>query len=345
MFFLKKKNKKQKIKKKKMDEEAELEWEREVEKNIKTFCANSNGATAIVVDGTVVRKQKGYVMITGNLNAHGGSVSTEIYDYTNGSVRKGPDMKVARWNHASVTLPTGDVAVFGGRTDTMNATELFSCELFNVKSLSFSEIGNMIEKRNRPAAVTLPTGVVLIIGGGNGYRWLNTCEFFNPADKKISPSKAKMSVGRVGHTASLLPNGKVLVCGGSAGYTLQTTEIYDPLTDSFSAGPLMTVTRDRHTATILLNGKILLTGGEDWKSSNSTELYDPTNNSFTAGPKMVVARNCHFSSLLPDGSVLIGGGETRQSKQTTEIYDPATNSFTKGLDLLEKRENAAASNF
>jgi hypothetical protein len=326
-------------------EEEEVEWERELADNIRTFCATSSGAIAIVVDGTDVRKQNGLVMISGNYDNMKGSTSTYIYDYTNGSVRKGPEMKVARFNHASVTLQTGDVAVFGGYSSKIDIRYLSHYEVFNVESNSFSKIGNMIEKRNRPAAVTLPTGVVLIIGGGNGYRWLNTCEFFNPADKKISRSKAKMRFGRAGHTASLLPNGKVIVCGGDlVTVVLQTTEIYDPPTDSFSPGPLMTVKRDRHTATTLLDGKILLAGGEDWRSSASSELYDPSTNSFTAGPQMVVARKCHFAALLPDGSVLIGGGETDESRRT-EIYDPVTNSFIKGADILEGRYLTAASNF
>ena len=327
------------------EEEAEIEWENELAENIIMFCATSSGATAIVVDGTVVRKQKGLVMISGNYNSENGSTSTLIYDSTNNSVRKGPDMKVARSNHASVALQSGDVVVFGGYNKNMNPSQLSSCEVFDVKSMSFSEICNMIEKRHRPAAVLLPNGLVLIIGGGNGYRWLNTCEFFNPADKKISRSKAKMRFGRAGHTASLLPNGKVIVCGGDlVTVVLQTTEIYDPLTDSFSPGPLMTVKRDRHTATTLLDGKILLAGGEDWRSSASSELYDPSTNSFTAGPQMVVARKCHFAALLPDGSVLIGGGETDESRRT-EIYDPVTNSFIKGADILEGRYLTAASNF
>ena len=51
---------------------------------------------------------------------------------------------------------------------------------------------------------------------------------------------------RAGHSASLLPNGNVLVAGGStdlsdvlAGATsaLKTTEIYDPATQLFTAGP------------------------------------------------------------------------------------------------------------
>jgi hypothetical protein len=329
--------------------EEEVEWERELADNIQRFCANGADATAIIVDGTFVRKQNGLVMISGNYNDINGSTSTEIYDSTNNSVRKGPEMKVARYNHASVTLPTGDVVVFGGRNDTMGPYELSYCEVFNVESNSFSDICDMLEKRIKPTAVLLPTGVVLIIGGYNSSKSLYSCEFFNSADKTFSPSKAKTTIGRYAHTASLLPDGRVLVCGGHGGYggidTLQTTEIYDPSTDSFSAGPLMTVKRCYHVATTLANGTILLTGGEDGYSSKSTEIYDPTTNSFTAGPKMLVARVCHFSALLPDGRVLIGGGWSSESEQTTEIYDPITDSFTTSCNLLEEREGASASDF
>ena len=329
-------------------EEEEVEWESKLADNIRTFCATSSGAIAIVVDGTDVRKQNGLVMISGNYDNMNGSTSTYIYDYTNGSVRKGPEMKVARFNHASVTLQTGDVAVFGGYSSKIDIRYLSHYEVFNVESNSFSKIGNMIEKRNRPAAVTLPTGVVLIIGGGNGYRWLNTCEFFNPADKRFSPSKAKMRIGRAGHTASFLPNGKVLACGGDGGYNgspLQTTEIYDPSTDSFSDGPLMTAKRRYHTATTLADGRIIITGGEGELPSKSTELYDPVTETFTAGPKMLVGRATHFSALLPDGRVLIGCGWTIGSERTTELYDPITNSFTEWVYLSRGICQASASNF
>ena len=326
----------------------EEEWENELAKNIIMFCANGADATAIVVDGSSVRTKKGLVMISGNYNSENGSTSTLIYDSTNNSVRKGPDMKVARSNHASVALQSGDVVVFGGYNKNMNPSQLSSCEVFDVKSMSFSEICNMIEKRHRPAAVLLPNGLVLIIGGGNGYRWLNTCEFFNPADKRFSPSKAKMRIGRAGHTASFLPNGKVLACGGDGGYNgspLQTTEIYDPSTDSFSDGPLMTAKRRYHTATTLADGRIIITGGEGELPSKSTELYDPVTETFTAGPKMLVGRATHFSALLPDGRVLIGCGWTIGSERTTELYDPITNSFTEWVYLSRGICQASASNF
>ena len=325
--------------------EEEVEWERELADNIQRFCAKGANATAIIVDGTVVRKHNGLVLISGNYNGMNGSTSTEIYDYANKSIRKGPDMKVARFCHVSVTLPTGDVVVFGGFNRNMNPNELSSCEVFNVKSSSFSEIGNMTEKRNKAAAVLLPTGVVLFIGGAEGHKVLKSCEFFNPADNTFSPSKAEMCVGRYRHTASLLPNGNIIVCGGGDGRALKTTEIYDPSTDSFSAGPLMNVKRCYHTATTLTNGRILITGGENDVSSNSTEIYDHATNSFTVGPPMLVTRVSHFAALLPDGSVFIGGGWRSESNQTTEIYDPTTNSFTKGLNLLEVRDCVSASAF
>ena len=325
--------------------EEEEEWESELADNITTFYGNGSDATAIVIDGTTVRKPNGLVLISGNLGSYKSSTSTEIYDSINNYIRKGPEIKVNRYCHTLVTLKTGEVGVFGGYSSDMKCPWLSVSEVYNAASNSFSIVGNMVERRQSPAAVSLPNGLVLIIGGYDGPEWLNTCEFYNPLSKTFSPSKAKLMVGRWCHTASLLPDGRVLVCGGNGISPMQTTEIYDPSTDSFSDGPLMTVNRSLHTATTLANGRILLTGGENDMSSSSTEIYDPTTNSFSEGPEMVVARAYHFSALLQDGRVLIGGGETIESKQTTEIYDPATNSFTKGLDLLEKRHRAAASNF
>jgi len=326
------------------EQEEQMQWEAQVCNNLKALFACTGGdGTGLIIEGASASQKHGLVLICGGYKSNNDSTSTEIYDSTNNSVRKGPDMNVSRCAHASVTLPNGDVAVFGGYSGSTNPTYLSSCEVFSVKSNSFAEIGNMIVKRCRHAAVLLPNGLGLIIGGYDGSKNLNSCEFYNPVDKTFSASKATMSVARAGHTASLLPNGKVLICGGYDGYALQTTEIYDPSTDSFSAGALMTLSRHFHTATTLSDGKILLTGGAYRCPSRSTEIYDPAGNAFSAGPKMAVERKYHFSALLPDGRVLIGGGYTAGSQQTTEIYDPWTCSFSKGGDLFEERYTASAS--
>jgi hypothetical protein len=329
--------------------EEELEWERELAKNIKRLCATSSDATSIVVDRTEVRKQKGLVIISGNFTSFSGSTSTVIYDYRNNSFRKGPELKVARYDHASVTLPNGDVAMFGGYNISMIPKTLSSCEVFDVESNSFSIVGDMFDTREGPAAVLLPNGLVLITGGYHPSGFFDSCEFFNPEDNKFFRSRSKMTVGRGYHTASLLPDGRVLVCGGlgTHGTTLKTTEIYDPSTDSFSAGPLMPVGRYSHTATTLVNGRILFAGGEEGTSyNNSTDMYDPTNNSFSVGPETNAERLGHFSATLPDGRVLIGGGSTSYSNRTAEIYDPATDSFIfSGTTLLRPCSSSSAALF
>ncbi|MDE2836738.1 MAG: kelch repeat-containing protein [Chloroflexota bacterium] len=76
---------------------------------------------------------------------------------------------------------------------------------------------------------------------------------------------------RTGHTLTLLPDGRVLAAGGidpgdpfeySAEQNLiATTEIYDPLTDSWTLGPDLSEPRFEHTATLLPDGRVLLIGG------------------------------------------------------------------------------------
>ena len=51
------------------------------------------------------------VLVSGCRNGWNGSTSTEIYDSDSGNFEKGPKLKVARRNHASVTLPTGNIFI------------------------------------------------------------------------------------------------------------------------------------------------------------------------------------------------------------------------------------------
>jgi len=100
-----------------------------------------------------------------------------------------------------------------------------------------------------------------------------------------TPSPA-MTAARGAATATLLPNGKVLIAGGFASgtTTVNTTELYDPTTNTFSAGPPMKHARGGATATLLPHGKVLIAGGNDGNGDlNSTELYDVATNTFAPG--------------------------------------------------------------
>ena len=91
-----------------------------------------------------------------------------------------------------------------------------------------------------------------------------------------------MTDKRDGHTATLLPDGKVLVAGGLDGSLVETSELYDPHTNTWISRAYMTWTsygpmvgkRRGHTATLLPGGKVLVAGGIGYLAS--AELYTPS---------------------------------------------------------------------
>ena len=75
-----------------------------------------------------------------------------------------------------------------------------------------------------------------------------------------------MSVGRDVHAATRMNDGRVLITGGNINFmtgstSVATTEIYDPVSRTFSAGPNMTGTRQQHNSILLQSGKVLVASG------------------------------------------------------------------------------------
>ncbi|CAF1328352.1 unnamed protein product, partial [Rotaria magnacalcarata] len=65
-----------------------------------------------------------------------------------------------------------------------------------------------------------------------------------------------MNFGRDPHTASVLANGKVLVAGGIGSAYLNSAELYDPSTGTWTSTGSMHFGRYGHTASVLTNGKV-----------------------------------------------------------------------------------------
>ena len=129
-----------------------------------------------------------------------------------------------------------------------------------------------------------------------------------------------------------MTDGRVLITGGGyAGSPLATTEIYDPVTQTFTAAAVMTAARTGHTATLLPDGRVLIVGGDS--SMGSAELYDPSTGNFTATGSLLMARTGFNATLLANGKVLITGGVAGQTQYgyvigDPEVYDPSTGVFT-----------------
>lgn len=124
-----------------------------------------------------------------------------------------------------------------------------------------------------------------------------------------------MITPRAGHTATLLPNGDVLVAGGNPLYSV---ELYDPVTETFSAaGNLIAAVS---TGTLLNDGKVLLAGGNpNFSVQNASEVYDPGTGTFT------VAGNVWFGEGAParHGPTRRRGSYRHSSSQRPrEPFDP-----------------------
>ncbi|CAF1569135.1 unnamed protein product, partial [Adineta steineri] len=120
-------------------------------------------------------------------------------------------------------------------------------------------------------------------------------------------------------TASVLSNGKVLVTGGSInnfGY-LNSAELYDLSTGTWTTTGNMTNAREGHTASVLSNGKVLVTGS----FLNSAELYDPSTGTWTTTGRMTSARGDDTASVLSNGKVLVTGGwSVHGALNSAELY-------------------------
>src|SRR4051812_47337567 len=75
---------------------------------------------------------------------------------------------------------------------------------------SWTATGSMTTPREDQTATPLPSGKVLVVGGG----FLDSAELYDP-DTGTWSRTGSMSALRGDHTATVLPSGKVLIAGGS----------------------------------------------------------------------------------------------------------------------------------
>jgi hypothetical protein len=129
----------------------------------------------------------------------------------------------------------------------------------------------------------LSNGKVLVVGGGNivdGY--LKSAELYDSVAGTWTATSNSMSDKRFAHAATLLSfldgHESVLVSGGSSGGSniLASTELYDPVSDTWTTTGSLNHARMSHTATQLFDTQVLATGGSQSGNLSSAELYDPT---------------------------------------------------------------------
>jgi large repetitive protein len=161
--------------------------------------------------------------------------SAELYNPATGKWTQTGSMQGAREQQSATLLPDGEVLVAGGLNeggDCCGQFEYSSAELYNPASGTWAPTASMATKHAGQTATLLPSGWVLVAGGGT-----SVAEIYEPkAGIWVSPGP--MSTVRTHQTATLLPNGRVLVAGGDGpdSQPLSTAEEF-----LAGSGPLVTV--------------------------------------------------------------------------------------------------------
>ncbi len=214
------------------------------------------------------------------------------------------------------------------------------------RASSWAATGSMIRPRSGFAAVPLPDGKVLAMGGMNGNKALASAELYDPGTGTWTVTGSMVShagagAGYAHFTATLLRDGKVLVAGGMNGRDLlAVAELYDPVTGTWTATGSMLTPRSSHTATLLSDGRVLVAGGQPRSPVASAELYDPVTGTWTATGSMGTIRADHTATLLSDGRVLVAGGIFDPSPMSSslltsaELYDPGTGTWTYARSMV-----------
>lgn len=195
----------------------------------------------------------------------------------------------------------------------------------------------------------------LVAGGTDGTSALVTTDEVIDVVSATARPVVGGGAARTGHTATLLPNGRVLVAGGTSGTgALATTLLYDPGTNSYSAGPALLTARTGHAAA-LVGGRVLIAGGRD-ASGNvlaSAEIlaadfsaFDVTRDATGAQSRMTGPRAALTASPIGATDVLLAGGtDGSHDLASAERFTLALGTFAatrEGLAVARSSHEATA---
>lgn len=223
--------------------------------------------------------------------------------------------------HTATLLPNGKVLVAGGGGSVQNSVinPINTCELYDPATGAWSVTGSLAAARYQHSATLLPTGKVLVAGGYDNNNALVSAELYDPATgiwTNASPMNL-LNQGRFAHSATLLPTGKVLVAGGADSdlNTLNTAQLYDPITDTWVSTGVMNIARLYFNAVLLPDGRVMAIGDSSSASTGVPEIYNPASGLWTLTTPQTAVHYQTPAILLPDGTVVVADA-------ASEVYDP-----------------------
>jgi N-acetylneuraminic acid mutarotase len=172
-----------------------------------------------------IRLKSGKVLVVAGLGTNATVLnSAELFNPGAGTWAPTAPLPLGLTSHTATLLPDGKVLVAGGfgTTNTSDRAFVFDPE-YGTNGL-WTTVGSLNIGRWRHAAILLPNGKVLVVGGEDkDFNFLKSAEIFDPATRQWTPT-GSMGTGLYEITLTLLPNGKVLA---EAGFLTRTAQLYD----------------------------------------------------------------------------------------------------------------------
>jgi len=248
--------------------------------------------------------------------------------------------------HRATLLADGRVLVTGGTACIADAP-LDSAELYDPEDNSWSAAARMSTTRTRHVSIGLSDGRVLVAGGrlNDVGPSLATAELYDPVGNTWMIT-GSMNRPRDNYAAVRLADGKVLVSGGinvdvappkGSPFILNSAEIYDPATGTWSFTGHMRNARWGHSLILLAGGDVLAAGGNTPGGreipTRTAEIYNPQTGTWTPTGNLNIARSFYASTQVGDRRVLVAGGDTKAAEgfvtETAELYDVQTGTWTQ----------------
>ncbi len=237
----------------------------------------------------------------------------------------------------------------GASTDGSDAVEIG-----DPGSGAWEKTASLPNLRDEPAVVGLPDGRALMTGGaaGEAIGWssFSSTYVFDPTTSVWSRS-GLMNTARTNTAATALLDGRILVAGGlfldratGEQRALDSAELWDPRSETWSRAGQLGATRVGASAVTLADGRVLVVGGTtslegEPAGQGSVDIYDPKANRWIAAGTLATARGGFVLVALPDGGALVAGGCAEDPDapfrrlSTVERFDPESNTWSAAADL------------
>lgn len=272
------------------------------------------------------------------------AIQGPLFDEASNLVRVTPQAV----NSFRPTLEDAFLPTFGGAVTTLDDGRTF---IAGTSAAAFQSYDQLTETFQLEAplvggglfsTVTPMADGRLFVAGGLGVNGQPTTSAgtFDPATGVATA--VPLGTPRAGHAASLLGDGRVLISGGLSAFDLtdllgtitgilNTTEIFDPTTNTLLPGPIMTEARAFHTSSRLGNGGAVVAGGIAILPiinlptvSNTSYTFNAQTNTFSFLPTtFTTGRLFHSATTLADGRVAIAGGLSIDLTTFLQTMDPA----------------------